>query len=49
MLANNIMNALWVEDLDIDNEDVLINILKKIELNVEDIIREQRIRNVQIL
>jgi 2-hydroxychromene-2-carboxylate isomerase len=38
-LANNIMNALWVEDLDIDNEDVLINILKKMELNVEDILK----------
>jgi 2-hydroxychromene-2-carboxylate isomerase len=33
------MNALWVEDLDIDNEDVLINILKKMELNLEDILK----------
>ncbi|MDB4238829.1 2-hydroxychromene-2-carboxylate isomerase [Alphaproteobacteria bacterium] len=37
-IANKIMNALWVEDLDIDDEYVLKSILEKMGLNSEDIL-----------
>ncbi len=37
-IANKIMNALWVEDLDIDDEYVLKSILEKMDLNSEDIL-----------
>ena len=37
-IANKIMNALWVEDLDIDDEYVLKSILEKMGLNLEDIL-----------
>ena len=37
-IANKIMNALWVEDLDIDDEYVLKSILEKMCLNSEDIL-----------
>ena len=37
-LANNIMSALWVENLNIDNEDTLINILKKMDLDADEIL-----------
>ena len=37
-IANKIMNALWVEDLDIDDEYVLKSILEKMGLNSEGIL-----------
>jgi|TARA_B110000503_G_scaffold7541_1_gene10271 2-hydroxychromene-2-carboxylate isomerase len=37
-LANNIMSALWVENLNIDDEDTLINILKKMDLDADEIL-----------
>ena len=37
-LAHNIMNALWVEDLDIDDENVLLSILNKMDLSSEEIL-----------
>ena len=37
-IANKIMNALWVEDLDIDDECVLKSILEKLGLKSEDIL-----------
>tara|TARA_B100000768_G_scaffold75203_1_gene71896 strand:- start:1597 stop:2199 length:603 start_codon:yes stop_codon:yes gene_type:complete len=50
-IANNIMNALWIEDLDIDDEDVLKSILEKIGLNSEDILLcakgEECLNNIQ--
>ena len=45
------MNALWIEDLDIDDEDVLKSILEKIGLNSEDILLcakgEECLNNIQ--
>ena len=40
-LAHNIMNALWVEDLDIDDENVLLSILNKMDLSSKEILYEQ--------
>ena len=37
-LAHNIMNALWVEDLDIDDENVLLSILNKMDFSSEEIL-----------
>ena len=37
-LANNIMNALWVENLNIDDEETLVNILKKMDLDANEIL-----------
>ena len=37
-LAHNIMNALWVEDLDIDDENVLFSILNKMDFSSEEIL-----------
>ena len=37
-LAHNIMNALWVEDLDIDDENVLLSILNKMDFSSEQIL-----------
>ena len=37
-LANNIMSALWVENLNIDDEDTIINILKKMDLDADEIL-----------
>ena len=37
-LAHNIMNALWVEDLDIDDENVLLSILNKMDLSSKEIL-----------
>ena len=37
-LAHNIMNALWVEDLDIDDENVLLSILNKMDLSSQEIL-----------
>ena len=37
-LAHNIMNALWVEDLDIDDENVLLSILNKMDFISEEIL-----------
>ena len=34
-LANNIMNALWVEELNVDDENTLKNIIDKLELDSE--------------
>ena len=50
-IANKIMNALWVEDLDIDDEYVLKSILEKMGLNSEDILLcangEECLNNIQ--
>ena len=37
VLANDIMNALWVEELDIDNEKTLFDIITKIGLDADEI------------
>jgi 2-hydroxychromene-2-carboxylate isomerase len=37
-LAHNIMNALWIEDLDIDDENVLLSILNKMDFSSEEIL-----------
>jgi 2-hydroxychromene-2-carboxylate isomerase len=37
-LAHNIMNALWVEDLDIDDENILLSILNKMDFSSEEIL-----------
>ena len=37
-LAHNIMNALWVEDLDIDDENVLLSILNKMDFSSDEIL-----------
>ena len=37
-LAHNIMNALWVEDLDIDDENILLSILQKLDLSSEEVL-----------
>ena len=37
-LAHNIMNALWVEDLDIDDENVLLSILDKMDFSSDKIL-----------
>ena len=37
-LAYNIMSALWIDDLDIDDENVLSSILKKMDLSSEEVL-----------
>ena len=37
-IAHNIMNALWVEDLDIDDENILLSILQKLDLSSEELL-----------
>ena len=38
IVANDIMNALWVEELDIDNEKTLFDIITKIGLDADEIL-----------
>ena len=37
-LAQNIMNALWVQDLDIDDENILSEILQQTDLSSKEIL-----------
>ena len=48
-LAGDIMNALWVEELNVDDENVLKNITDKLALDTEDLLalaKSQECENV---